>query len=225
MASASRPPPPPVGNLEAALSELPVFPLPNVVLFPGALMPLHIFEPRYRTMIRNVLETHRAFAMTQQLGEALDAQGQPPMASIATAALIVDHAELPDGRFNILIRGEARVALDELPFVPPYRRAKATVLLDEGESASVDDVTALLAVATSFATEVRQQNPDFDFEVPPSLPRERTADFIAHYLVIDAGIRQKLLELRDPAKRVQLTLETLVSQRLQSRRSTSGPPS
>jgi Lon protease-like protein len=227
MASASRPPPPSarIGDLPAALGELPVFPLPNAVLMPGALLPLHIFEPRYRALVRHALETHRALAIAQLIDGPPDEHGNPPFATIAGAGHIVDHTELPDGRCNILVRGEARVKLVELPFLPPFRRASAEILIDRGEQASHDDITVLMTVATAFATDIRQENPGFDFEIPAGLPRERFADFVAHYLVVDAATRQAILETLDPAARAQMTLQAIATQRAQSRRSNSGPPS
>src|ERR1041384_4692244 len=100
----------PTYNPGSVLDDVAVFPLPQVVLFPGALMPLHIFEPRYRTMTRDVLAT------TRQVGIAhipedhdLDAQGQPSIASVAGIGEIVRADALPDGRFNILVEGRARV--------------------------------------------------------------------------------------------------------------------
>src|SRR5215468_9252705 len=111
-------------DLLPALSALPLFPLP-MVLFPGALMPLHIFEPRYRAMVRDLLETHRALAVVLITDhDRLDEHGHPRIAAVAGAGVIIDHVELPSGRFNILVRGRARVALEELPFgEKPYRRA------------------------------------------------------------------------------------------------------
>src|SRR3954462_2326372 len=102
-------------DLGPALSALPLFPLPTV-LFPGAMLPLHIFEPRYRAMIRDALDTHRALAVVLITDpNTLDEHGHPVIAEIAGAGVIVDHAELPSGRFNILVRGRARVRLEELP--------------------------------------------------------------------------------------------------------------
>ena len=113
-------------DLAPALSALPLFPLPTV-LFPGAMLPLHIFEPRYRQMIRDALESHRALAVVLIKNPALvDEHGHPAIADVAGAGVIVDHAELPSGRFNVLIRGRARVRISELPFIEPYRRAGAT---------------------------------------------------------------------------------------------------
>src|SRR5262245_37863781 len=138
-----------LSDLRAALEALPLFPLPQAVLFPGAVLPLHVFEPRYKAMIRDCLASHRALAVVQITdADALDQHGHPGIAGVAGVGVIVDHAELPEGRFNILVRGRARVGLEELPFVPPYRRARATVL-DTDETAAADrDVTALVANAT-----------------------------------------------------------------------------
>src|SRR6185295_12990845 len=102
--------------------------LPSV-LFPGALLPLHIFEPRYQEMIRDVLETHHTLSVVMVTDQSLtDEHGHPQIASIAGIGTIIDYAELPSGRFNILIRGRARVRLQELPFgEKPYRRARGTI--------------------------------------------------------------------------------------------------
>ena len=193
-----------------------MFPLPNAVLFPGGLLPLHVFEPRYLTMIRDALGTHRALAVVQLVSVTdADERRQPLIAAIAGAGTIVEHRELPDGRMNILLRGEARVRLDELPFVPPYRRAKAEILLDEPGAVSREDATALLAVASAFAARVRAQNTEFDFRVPASIPPEKAADLVGHYLIIDAEARQKLLELRDVRARTQLAMEIIANQHVE----------
>jgi ATP-dependent Lon protease len=183
------------------------------VLFPGGLLPLHVFEPRYVAMVRHALATHRTIAVVLTLPGEPNEQGQPPIVNVAGAGMIVDHTELPDGRLNIVLRGEARVHLDELPFVPPFRRARGELLADLGPPPDPADVTALLAVATAFAADVRAQNPSFDFNVPPSLAPERTPDVVAHYLVVDARVRQELLEERHVRVRAQRTIEALATQR------------
>jgi Lon protease-like protein len=202
-------------ELEPALDALPLFPLP-AVLFPGALMPLHVFEPRYRAMIKDALATHGALAVVLVTDpEAKDEHGHPRIAAIAGAGLIVDHAELPNGRFNILVEGRARVRLEELPFVPPYRRARARVIAQT----SVDDVApaevaALRAAAVAFATRVREREPRFELSLPRDIAAGALADLCAHHLVLDPRERQALLELEDPAARVRRTTEILVVQRL-----------
>ena len=71
-------------SLAAALDDLPIFPLPSVVLFPRALLPLHIFEPRYRAMVEHCMKTHRAMAIAFIPDpNDKDANGEPRFASIA----------------------------------------------------------------------------------------------------------------------------------------------
>lgn len=200
-------------TLHAALHELPIFPLPQVVLFPRALLPLHIFEPRYRTLLKDALETHKIIVMAR-IADPHDtsAGGQPRIASVAGAGVILEHQTLADGRSNILLHGVARVRLEELPFVPPYRRARGTILHDAPSVVSAADRTALLAEATAFAGEVHKRDPSFSFRLPPSLEPGRVADLCAHHLVIDAQARQRILEELEVAERVRLVTSELALQ-------------
>src|SRR5262249_40986650 len=149
------PPPSSVRDLGPALDVLPIFPLPQTVLFPGALLPLHVFEPRYRAMVKDCLATHKAMAVALicETGER-DAFRHPAIEAVAGVAVIIDHVELPDGRYNILLHGRARVRLEELPFIPPYRRAKASLLHAPPSDPPQRDVAALLASAAAFAGDI-----------------------------------------------------------------------
>ncbi len=190
-------------DLAPALASLPLFPLPTV-LFPGALMPLHVFEPRYRAMVRDVLDTHRALAVVLITGpDDLDEHGHPRIASVASAGIIVDHVELPTGRFNILVRGRARVSLEELPFKEtPYRRARATVLTPPPCEVPAADLSALVSAATAFTARVRERDQSFQLPLPKDAPAGTVADLCAHHLVLDAG------------ERVRRVAEALALQRL-----------
>jgi Lon protease-like protein len=87
-------------------SEIPIFPLPNVVLFPTALLPLHIFEPRYRAMVKDALEGERLIGMVMlRPGWERDYGRTPPVYPIGCAGFITHADPLPDGRFNIMLRG------------------------------------------------------------------------------------------------------------------------
>jgi len=201
-------------DLLPALAALPLFPLPTV-LFPGAMLPLHIFEPRYRAMIRDALDTHRALAVVFVTDPTrVDEHGHPEIARIAGAGVIVDHAELPSGRFNILLKGRARVALDELPFVKPYRRARATVITPPPGEVGANDLSALISAASSFATRVRERDPSFELTLPRDAPATVLADLCAHHLILDAKERQAVLETLDPTARVRRVAEVLTLQRL-----------
>ena len=204
-------------DLAPALSALPLFPLPTV-LFPGAMLPLHIFEPRYRAMIRDALDSHRALAVVLITDpSSVDEHKHPTIASVAGAGVIVDHAELPSGRFNILVRGRARVFLEELPFDAkghPYRRARATVLHPPEIDVPKADISALVSAASAFTALVRERDPSFAFPLPQDAPASLVADLCAHHLVLDARERQRLLEMLDPVDRVRKVAEALSIQRV-----------
>jgi ATP-dependent Lon protease len=197
----------------SALADVPIFPLPQVVLFPRALLPLHVFEPRYRTMLKDCLETHRMMVVALIPNpDDLDEGGRPKIAKVAGLGVVIEHQALPDGRANIVLHGRARVRVDELPFVPPYRRARVTPVDEAPTSVASADRTALLSAATAFAAEVHKRDPKFTLNLPPSLDAGAIADLCAHHLVIDASARQRLLEEHDVTTRVRLVMQELAQQ-------------
>lgn len=200
-------------DLSAALRDVPVFPLPQAVLFPGALMPLHIFEPRYRRMTRDALDTHRLLAIAHISHPLrLDAQGQPAVEPVAGVGVIVEAHELPDGRFDIVLEGRTRARLSELPFVPPYRRAVAEAMDDVTTDVPAGDQAALLAVANAFVAFIQAKDSAFQLTLPPSLSSGRIADLCAHHLVLDAHDRQALLEMLDAGARVRRVADLIAEQ-------------
>jgi len=101
---------------------VPVFPLPNVWLFPGVVLPLHIFEPRYRRLVEDSLDgPGRLVLGTIVGGHEHEAAGAPPIHGIAGLGEIGRHEKLADGRFNLLLVGLARVFVQEVPSEHPYR--------------------------------------------------------------------------------------------------------
>jgi Lon protease-like protein len=201
-------------DIAPALGALPLFPL-STVLFPGALLPLHVFEPRYRAMIRDVLDTHGALAVVLVTDpHRIDEHGHPEIAKVAGAGVVIDHVELPSGRFNILVRGRARVSLDELPFLgKPYRRARATVMDPRPGAPGPSELSALVSAATAFAARVREREPAFELHLPKDAPAGLVADLCAHNLVLDARERQAALETLDVGARVRRVTEVLALQR------------
>lgn len=196
------------------LCALPVFPLPRVVFFPHTKLPLHIFEPRYRAMMEDCLRVGpRAMAVALLLpGYEADYEGRPAIATVAGAGRIVAHERLPDGRFNLILDGVARVRLEELPAEGrPYRRARATVLDGGARASEVPRATmaALLQAASLVAAEVRRRQGHFDLGVAPGDPSDVVVDVIADRLVADAARRQRILEELDTKARAQLTIDAV----------------
>ena len=118
-------------DLARALRRLPLFPLPGVVLFPHSLLQLHIFEERYRAMTRDVLAGARFFVVSLIAPGERETADKPAVQRIAGVGEIMRSHELPDGRFNLVLHGRARVRIDdELPQDRLYREVSATVLPD-----------------------------------------------------------------------------------------------
>ncbi len=193
------------------LSDLAVFPLPRVVFFPGTLLPLHIFEPRYRAMMRDCIASGRmAMAVTLlKPGYEASYEGRPAMHDLCTVGRIDKYEELPDGRYNLVLRGLTRVKLDELPAGDfPYRRARVDVIDGKRHADRVtrDAVTTLLSTASLVGAAVRKRHPDFSLGVQPDDPPHQIADTLADRLLADPAARQEVLAPLDvPERIVKLT--------------------
>ena len=108
-----------------AAPALPLFPLPNVVLFPNVFLPLHIFEPRYRAMVADALEGDRLIGMVLlRPGWEGDYEGRPPVFPTGCAGLITHHERLPDGRYNIVLRGLEKFRILDEDASRSYRIAR-----------------------------------------------------------------------------------------------------
>ena len=105
---------------------VPMFPLPNAILIPGAVLPLHIFEPRYRQMIEDLLDGPGRLVLANIREEAYEQMaGTPPVHEIAGLGEIVRHLRFPDGRFLIWLVGLGRVQIREIPSDRLYRTVEA----------------------------------------------------------------------------------------------------
>jgi Lon protease-like protein len=110
---------------------LPLFPLPNVVLFPNVFLPLHIFEPRYREMVADALSGDRVIGMVLlKPGYAHDYEGRPPVYPVGCSGLITHCERLDDGRYNLILRGIDRFRIREEDHSRAYRRAVVDPILE-----------------------------------------------------------------------------------------------
>jgi Lon protease-like protein len=110
---------------------LPLFPLPNVVLFPNVFLPLHIFEPRYREMVADALAGDRVIGMVLlRPGFTEDYEGRPPVYAIGCSGLITHYERLADGRYNLILRGIERFQVHEEDHSRSYRRAIVEPMLE-----------------------------------------------------------------------------------------------
>ena len=194
--------------LGRALRRLPLFPLEDVVLFPHSMIPLHIFEARYRKMVRDVLGSNRLVAISLQLEkESLEEGNIPRVANVASVGELVLAQELPDGRFNLVVRGRARIGIDEeLLSDEPYRLIAAHEIPDDpaGESSDIDEAdTTLRALVTGLAESIPDGGELLKHVAAAQDTPAALANVVAASLVADAKARQRLLETTDVFERLE----------------------
>ena len=125
---------------------IPIFPLPNVVLLPGEVLPLHIFEPRYRAMVRDALNGHQVIGMVEYATDSEDSSSEkaPLIREIGCVGFIAEHKELPDGRFLLWLLGLERFTIDEeISVETPYRQVRVTY---DPNDESVEELAGLQMV-------------------------------------------------------------------------------
>ncbi len=202
------------GKTDPLPVDIPLFPLPNVVLFPRAVVPLHIFEPRYRLMVQHCLDGDGVFGMvlTRPNGvddadsphalDHLDDPG-PAMHQVGAAGKIVGHRALPDGRSYILVHGLQRFRIGDVGHDEPYLTARVAYLrapeLHPERDATlyaelIDHFDAYLACCAGDTARAHERAHDTEGAAD-------AADFIASCLDLSPARRQSLLELIDPEAR------------------------
>ena len=192
---------------------LPIFPLPDVTFFPNTLLPLHVFEPRYRAMVMDVLARDRRLAVVK-LQPGFDNEsylGKPPVHPVAGAGEIVSWERLATGRYNILVKGEWRVRIEtERPSDTLYRIVVAQKLEDVAPTTDVSAAVERVRAACGRLLAALDRPPDLlDTALAPGQAPGVIADRIAGAVVPDSGLRQELLETLDVARRLERLGEAL----------------
>lgn len=191
---------------------IPIFPLPETVLLPGEVLPLHIFEPRYREMVRDALSGHRIIGMVQILpGHEGEQPFNPPVREVGCAGVIARHHELEDGRFLIWLLGVERFRIRrELSTVTRYRlasiRHEATAGTGADESLTLKRLT-LLASLTSLLDRRVEGGEEAVNDLVRQLGKvddEPLAAATAQILGLSGAEKQRLLEASDTQERFDL---------------------
>lgn len=193
-----------------------LFPLPDVVLFPHVVQPLHIFEPRYRLLLADAMDSDRLIAMVLQKTDARADRDVPALEAVACVTRIVAHAPEADGRANILLAGLKRVLLrQELAPGQPYRQAQVTVLEDKYPASGAAERPGLqrrllqeLKTVLSLRQSIRKQLNQI-LKTPINLGV--LTDILGFSLPWETSFRQTLLEETDVDARAAWILDELPS--------------
>ncbi|MUH01419.1 ATP-dependent protease [Scytonema sp. UIC 10036] len=192
-----------------AVCELPLFPLPEVVLFPTRPLPLHIFEFRYRIMMNTILESDRRF------GVLMVDPVRGTIANVGCCAEITQHQRLPDGRMKMWTLGQQRFRLLKYVREKPYRVGLVEWIEDKPPVKDLrplaTEVEQLLRDVVRLSAKLTDQNIELPDDLP-DLPVELSY-WIASNLYGVAAEQQALLELQDTAERLERESEILTSTR------------
>jgi Lon protease-like protein len=199
--------------VEGAQGALKVFPLPGVVVFPGTPTPLHVFEPRYRAMTTDALAGDRVMAVATLRRPADAPQERAPLHPVAGAAVIEAEERLPEGRYNLVLRGVSRVRLRrELDNGKPYREFAVEVLEDqypsEGPAGVQDRVEALEQAVYELAQVLPRESGASELAQMAARLRSpgRLADLVAAAVVSEPVARLEVLEALEVGRRLELVL-------------------
>lgn len=209
---------------------VPLFPLPGTVLLPGALLPLHIFEPRYRAMVAHALEGERLIAMALlKPGYEADYDGNPEVEDTVCIGRILLEEPLADGRWNILLVGLRRARVLEEDRSRPFRLARVEVLEDAATDDDADEARALRELLTALPDALVRDESRRELVVhllgqpggPESLALGTLLDLAADLLHLGVQDRQRLLATPDVAQRAR-RLRFLVEERLRELKAVRG---
>jgi Lon protease-like protein len=197
---------------------IPLFPLPNVVLFPNVFLPLHIFEARYRQMVAAALAGDRIIGMVLlRPGYENEYDGTPPIYPTGCAGLITHHETLEDGRYNLVLRGLEKFTIntEEGPAAGRlYRSAVITPVHDEVRADQRDDLRKERKRLQDLLT------PLFSDELanvlPETMPDVDLINALAQYLEFAPMEKLALLERQGPLARCRSMVELLEMKQLGS---------
>jgi hypothetical protein len=194
-------------------SVIPIFPLPNAVLFPSVFLPLHIFEPRYRQMVADSLGADRLIGMVLlQPGWELEYEGRPSVYPVGCAGVMTHAEPLPDGRYNIVLRGLQKFRILEEHDDQPYRRARVETIVE-----SAPDDPALVRLTRTRLESLLATDAGSDRPAPSAMPDEELVNALAQYMELEPIEKQALLECDGLLARSRSLVELMEMKALSAR--------
>ena len=204
---------PSVSKLKNACSLMPLFPLPRVVLFPGTLLRLHVFEPRYVQLLKDVQSGNGLFSIPMLKSETLSIQ-EPSIHLVSGIGKVVHCTKLPEDRYNIVLLGVGRFHfIEELETETLYRKAKGSLLSEETNNYDVVPLQQLL-------TQIIMRNPALSKTcnalLDEALPSRTFLNTVAEILLSKAEEKQRFLEIESASEQGEFLSEKLAEVLLSS---------
>jgi Lon protease-like protein len=201
---------------------IPLFPLPNGVLFPNVCLPLHIFEPRYREMVSDALDGDRIIGMVLlRPGWEADYEGRPPIYPVGCAGLISHAERLADGRYNIVLRGLEKFRVRREDHERAYRIAEVETILEPTSEEDRGEIRAERRRLEALLVP-QPEGRGVDPKMPPSMPDADLVNSLAQYLELEVVEKQALLERDGLLARCRSLIELLEMKVIVSRHDWGG---
>ena len=187
---------------------IPIFPLPNVVLFPNVFLPLHIFEPRYRHMIDDALRGDRIVGMVLlRPGWEPTYNDRPAIYPVGCAGVITHSERLSDGRFNIVLRGMEKFRVTGEDDTLPYRMAHVESVREPAPESFREEMQGARRRLESLL--VPQPAGRSEPKMPAAMPDEELVNALAQYMEFEPVEKQALLEREGLLERCRSLIELL----------------
>src|SRR5262245_41690849 len=188
---------------------IPIFPLPNVVLFPNVFLPLHVFEPRYRDMVSEALQGDRIIGMVLlRPGWEGHYEGRPPVYPTGCAGLITHAERLTDGRFNIVLQGLEKFRVLDEDQSRSFRLAHVESIEERMREGDREEMRMARRRLESLLVP-HPKGRTADPKVPPSMGDEDLVNALAQYLELEPVEKQALLERNGLLARCHSLIELL----------------
>ena len=194
-------------GVAAEEKEIPLFPLPEVVLFPNVDRPLLIYEPRYREMVADALKGNRTIGMVRlRPGFEKDYEGRPPIYAVGCAGIIQESEQLPDGRYILLLRGLTTFRVLSEDQRKAYRLARVEMIPDRVDAQDLGPLSTLRERLAALLVSVLPAN----VELPdPSMGDAEFVNLVAQALKMPESERQDLLERDSVLARARALVDRL----------------
>ena len=199
-----------VSNLTSFTGKVPLFPLSTVVFFPNTLLPLHIFEPRYKQMINDVMSSEKIIGMALlKPGWESNYYGNPDVYDVLGMGRIVSSETFKDGRINIVLYGLKRVRIDEILEDNPYRVARVSIV--ENMHGANEDVyrRRIEELLTKWNFALDEKEKSHRININTGLPLESLTDALATLILSNVYDKQTLLEEPNVLKRAEALIKEL----------------
>jgi uncharacterized protein len=192
-------------SVEVGVLTVPLFPLPNVVLFPRAVLPLHIFEERYKAMTTDVLAGERLVAIALlKPGWEKNYHQRPPIESVVCVGQILNSERLADGKYNFLLQGRLRGKIVAEENSRPYRVARIERIVETNvmEIDLTNERQRLMEMFSGGPMASTTAGKELQKIIASPLPTHEVADLIAFHVLNNITLKQSLLAEPDVARRV-----------------------